>query len=214
MPFLAELRHPRARGQLQCEAAASIDRIGTTMHVTAAETPLILRPSDVLEGWAVACGRAPTQLILLIDGIVIGSTKDFLPQSEVEVPMPANSGSGWRISATTDGVEPGERMLQLGIQIEPRSHIRIVHEQPVIVVAQQPVKANEAWVSPSVLNAMATHAASMLRDRQSAEGYWLTSYTAGPRFEAAHLEMNTFLTAMMVDFLSPVARARGLDDAM
>jgi len=214
VPFLAELRHPRARGQLQCEAAASIDRIGTTMHVTAAETPLILRPGDVLEGWAVACGRAPTQLILLIDGIVIGSTKDFLPQSEVEVPMPANSGSGWRISATTDGVEPGERMLQLGIQIEPRSHIRIVHEQPVIVMAQQPVKANEAWVSPSVLNAMATHAASMLRDRQSAEGYWLTSYTAEPRFEAAHPEMNTFLTAMMVDFLSPVARARGLDDAM
>jgi hypothetical protein len=59
---------------------------------------------------------------------------------------------------------------------------------------------------------MADHAASVLRSRQSAAGYWLTSYTAGLRFEAPLPEMNTFLTAMMVDFLSPIARERSLGD--
>ena len=55
---------------------------------------------------------------------------------------------------------------------------------------------------------------SLLRERQSKEGYWLTAYTPRPRYEALQPEMNTFLTAMLVDLLSPIARERGLGDVV
>jgi hypothetical protein len=47
-------------------------------------------------------------------------------------------------------------------------------------------------------------AAAAVRAGQKEEGYWLTAYTSGPRFEDPRPEMNTFLTAVMVDLLDPV----------
>jgi hypothetical protein len=57
-------------------------------------------------------------------------------------------------------------------------------------------------------------AASVLKERQEAPGYWLTSYTSMARFEHPTREMNTFLTAVMVDLLDPVATAVGLDESV
>ena len=45
-------------------------------------------------------------------------------------------------------------------------------------------------------------------------GFWLTSHTKEPRYEAPQQEMNTYLTSMLVDLLSPVARQRSLDDVV
>jgi hypothetical protein len=155
---------------------------------------------------------------VLIDGIEIGSTKDFLPRVDVNEVMHTSSPSGWRISANTHGVSTGERVLQLAVRIEPRSDIRIVREQRVFVIAQEspgetvttPLKP----VSGTELDAMAERAASLLRERQSGYGFWLTSYTNGLRYEAQQQEMNTYLTSMLVDLLSPVARQRSLDDVV
>jgi hypothetical protein len=72
---------------------------------------------------------------------------------------------------------------------------------------QQPVSGPE-------LEAMAERAASLLREHQTEDGFWLTSYTNGSYYEAPRQEMNTYLTSMLVDMLSPIARQRGLDDAM
>ena len=69
-------------------------------------------------------------------------------------------------------------------------------------------------VSESELDAMAARAALLLRERQTGYGYWLTSYTRGLRYEAPQQEMNTFLTSMLVDLLSPIARQRSLDDVV
>src|SRR5205823_5554188 len=82
VPFLTELRHPRVGGELQCNAAGSIDRVGPTLRPAVGEIPR-LEPEAVLEGWALVGGRSPAQLLLLIDGIVIGSTQDFLPRVDV-----------------------------------------------------------------------------------------------------------------------------------
>ena len=95
-PFLTELRHPRARGGLQCDAVGSIDRVGQTQLPGTGEVP-DLETGAVLEGWALACGRTPAQLFVLIDGIVIGSTTDFLPRADVNEVMHTNSPSGWRV---------------------------------------------------------------------------------------------------------------------
>ena len=58
IPFLTELRHPRPRGNLQCDAVGSIDRVGTTLLHDSGKVPE-LEPGAVLEGWAHACGRTP-----------------------------------------------------------------------------------------------------------------------------------------------------------
>ncbi len=58
------------------------------------------------------------------------------------------------------------------------------------------------------------HAASVLEERQEVPGYWLTSYTGTARFEHPTREMNTFLTAVMVDLLDPVAKAAGLEESV
>ncbi len=217
IPFLTELRHSPARGDLQCGAVGSIERVGPTPLPGTGEIPL-LEAGTVLEGWALAGGRMPARLLLVIDGIIIGSTQDFLPRADVNEAMHTDSPSGWRVSARTWGVPPGERVLQLAVCVEPRSDVRIVREQRVFVTTPEP--ANEtATIPPNPapgpeLEAMATRAASLLRERQSGHGFWLTSHTTGLRYEAPQGEMNTFLTSMLVDLLSPVARQRSLDDVV
>jgi hypothetical protein len=217
VPFLIELRHPRARGELQCDALGSLERVGPALLPGTGDTPA-LASGAVLEGWALTCGRTPAQLLVLIDGIVIGSTRDFLPRVDVNEVMHTISPSGWRVSANTLGVSPGERVMQLAVRIEPRSDIRIVREQRVSVSAQKPPEETAALprkpASVSDLDAMAERAASLLRERQTGYGFWLTSYTTELHYEAPQQEMNTFLTSMLVDLLSPVARRRSLDEVL
>jgi hypothetical protein len=217
VPFLTELRHPPARGELLYDARGSLDRVGPTLLHSIEEVPK-LEPGAVLEGWALTGGRTPAQLLVLIDGIVIGSTADFLPRVDVNEAMHTTSPSGWRVSANMWGVSPGERVLQLAVRIEPRSDIRIIRDQRVFVIAQEPPE--EAATLPQKpasgpeLEAMAKRAAQLLRERQAGDGYWLTSYTNKLRYETPQQEMNTFLTSMLVDLLSPVARQRSLDDVV
>jgi hypothetical protein len=217
VPFLTELRHPPARGELLYDAHGSLDRVGPTLLHSIEEVPT-LEPGAVLEGWALTGGRTPAQLLVLIDGIVIGSTGDFLPRVDVNEAMHTTSPSGWRVSANMRGVSPGERVLQLAVRIEPRSDIRIIRDQRVFVIAEEPPGATATLpqkpASGPELDAMAERAASLLREHQTEYGFWLTSYTKDLRYEAPQQEMNTYLTSMLVDLLSPVARQRNLDDVV
>ncbi len=213
VPFLVELRHPPARGGLQCDTSGSIDRIGPAQFPGAGEVP-VLENGAVLVGRALICGRTPTNVLMLIDGIIIGSTSRFLTRADVHNVMHTTSPLGWQISANTLGVSPGVRILQLAVSVEP-GDIRIVREQRVFVSAGQPHEESalipQKPASGPELEAMAKHAAKLLQERQSEYGYWLTSYTAGLRYEAPQQEMNTFMTSMLVDLLSPIAHQRGLD---
>jgi hypothetical protein len=217
VPFLTELRHPRPRAYLQCDAIGSIDRVGATLLPGTGAVPN-LEAGALLEGRTLTCGRTPAELLVLIDGVVIGSTRNFLPRADVDELKHTSSPWGWRVAANTQGVSPGERVLQLAVNIEPGSDIRIVREQRVFVVAQQLPEESGAMPQKSAsgpeLDAMAARAASMLRERQSGYGFWLTSYTKRLRYEAPKQEMNTFLTSMLVDLLSPVARQLSLDDVV
>lgn len=214
VPFLTELRHPLARGELQCDATGWIDSVGPKLNPGATDVP-DLASGEMIEGWALTCGRTPAQLLVLIDGVVIGSTTDFTPRGDVNQVMHTTSASGWRMSANTLGVSSGERVLQIAARNEPRSDFRIIREQSVNVVGQDASEdaalMPQKPVSGPELEAMADRASAMLRERQAGDGYWLTAYTSGLVYKAPHQEMNTFLTSTLVDLLSPVARRRGLD---
>ena len=200
-PFVAELRHPPATRELRCGARGYIDRIGSTLAGTGAVREL--RQDTVLEGWAFACGRTPAQALVLIDGIVVGATDVFTPRPDVDKTWKTSSPTGWRITAATRGLTPGAHVLQLAVRMERKGDIRVIVEEPVTVA------------SPSDdLPGMAARAAKRLRDSQSDEGYWLTTFTQSTRYEAPQKELNTYTTSLLVDVLAPIARKRGLDGAV
>jgi hypothetical protein len=216
IPFVTELRHAPAPGELLCDAMGTIDRVGQTLLPSAGELPE-LYPGAVLEGWALACARSPAQALLLVDGVIIGTTTQFLPRADVDEAMHTRAPSGWRISANLWGVAPGERVLQLAVRVAPRSDFRIVREQHVTVRPQLLATTAEEPPQPlsnSTLESMAAHATSLLRDHQTDYGAWLTSHTKSLRYEAPQAEMNTFLTSTMVDLLSPLAHRQNLDAAL
>lgn len=216
-PFLTELLHPPARGELLCDAHGSIDRVGPAPLHDAGVIPN-LESGAVLEGWALTGGRTPAQLLMLIDGVVIGSTTEFLPRIDVNEAMHTTAPSGWRVIANTQGVSPGRRVLQLAIRVEPRSDIRIVRELRVSVIAHKPsgetMVTSQKLASATEVDEMAKRAASLLRERQSEHGFWLASFTNDLLYEAPQQEMNTYLTSVLVDLLSPIARERGLDESV
>ena len=61
---------------------------------------------------------------------------------------------------------------------------------------------------------MGERAVTLLREHQANLGYWPTAYTAGLSYDAPKPEMNTFLTARLVDLLSPIASERDLDEVV
>ncbi len=217
VPFLSELRHPRAPAELLHDTAGSIDRIGSTLNPRSGEIPQ-LETGAALEGWTLVDKRAPAQMSLLINGIVVGSTENFLPREDVNKVWPGAAPSGWSVSANVRGVPAGRQVLQLAVRIGSRSDLRIVREQPVFVIAPDLPRESSAVVQKPVpdseLDAMAERAATLLRERQSGEGFWLTAYTHGLQYEAPRQEMNTFLTSILVDFLSPIASRKNLSEAV
>jgi hypothetical protein len=156
-------------------------------------------------------------LLLLVDGVVIGATTQFLPREDVDAAMRTHAPTGWRITANLRGVATGEHVLQLAVRVEPRSDFRIVREQRVIVRAQPPAATAVEPPQPlpaSALESMAARAASLLREHQTDYGAWLTAHTKAPRYEAPQPELNTFLTATLIDLLSPLAQPQGLTTAL
>ena len=199
-PFIVELGHPPAPFELQCGTRGSIDRPRPALDGSGAVSEL--RPGAAIEGWALACGRTPAQVILLIDGRIVGATTQFFVRPDVNRALDVSAASGWSVPADTSRLVPGKHVLQLAVRVSPRSDIRILREQPVMVTA------------PPSLKALAALAARRLREDQAGPGYWLTDYTSRPRYVAPQKEMNTYLTSILVDLLAPVAPRLGLADVV
>jgi hypothetical protein len=195
-PFIVELEHPPAPFELQCNTRGSIDRPPPVLDGTGPVPEL--QPGMAVQGWALACGRTPAQVVLLIDGRVIGATAQFFVRPDVDRALHVTAASGWSVPADTSGLAPGKHVLQLAVRVSPRSDVRILREEPVMVTA------------PPSLKALAALAARRLREDQANPGYWLTNYTSSPRYVAPQKEMNTYLTSILVDLLAPVAHKLGL----
>lgn len=218
IPFLVELQHPPAAGELLFSPRGSLDLAGST-HVRTLEEVPDLQNGDALEGWALSGDRTPAQLIVLINGIVIGNTTEFLPRADVNAALQTTAPSGWHVNANIIGVPAGLQVLQLAIRMEPRSSFRIIREQTVnIIPVVAPILAadmlTQAAASDAELADMAEHASALLREHQSAKGYWLTTFTNQLSYQNPQPEMNTFLTAVMVDMLTPLSQKHGLEDLL
>jgi hypothetical protein len=218
-PFVAELRHERAPYDPAFTRWKGLSVRGSIDHVTGSSgrvdfvtpgTPLSL------EGWALADGRSPAALEVTLDGHLRGVTETFFDRPDVRAVLHVTSPAGWRIDLGTDGVGPGAHVLAAAARVHDSAMALPVARREITVVASPTELGNthSPLARDAYLGAAARDAVALLKSHQQETGSWLTSYTAAPRFEDPRQEMNTFLTAMMIDLLDPVAAAVGAGESL
>ncbi|MES2878020.1 MAG: hypothetical protein V4713_06310 [Pseudomonadota bacterium] len=151
------------------------------------------------------------RVILLHDGVQVGDKQTFKNDASIVFHISLHTGRNVMNffaldAATVKGMPNGDaRHLVIGL-----------HE--VRVEAVQASAAGDAQQGPPIkespgandarnvdLAQSARTATGLISRRQQIEGYWLTSHTREERFEHPRLEMNTFVTSMMIDILNSKA---------
>jgi hypothetical protein len=151
-------------------------------------------------GWALSGDATPGQVAISIDGETRSVfTRSFFDRPNIRGRPHEASPAGWRIPIDTTGLAPGEHTLTAFAWISERGERRFVGERKLTLTPAGTVTPNTAE-----LEASASTAVARLRGHQEGGGYWLTAYTNAARFEAPRHELNTFVTAFLVDLLQPM----------
>jgi hypothetical protein len=162
-------------------------------------------------GWALAGDATPWQVAVSIDGRKTIASETFFDRADVRETLRATSPAGWRIPLDTTGLAPGEHHLTAFAWPPGRQEGQYLEERTLTVTTS----SSGARVAPAGdLDQAFMTAAARLREHQQPPGYWLTAYTSQARFQEPHPEMNTFLTALLVDVLNPVAAASSLEESV
>ncbi len=221
-PFITSPQHGLAPPELTAEIRGSLDAIetggGATNEVSAGEAAFAT-------GWALAGDATPGQVAVMIAGRKTVATRAFSDRPDVRETLHAASPSGWRIPIDTAGLAPGEHRLTALVWAFEKGERHYLAERTLTVrsgpaagagTAPAGVEGGEAAARelPTDLDDDFRRAASLLREHQQPQGYWLTSYTSETRFHDPRPEMNTFLTALLVDLLNPLAATSGLEESL
>jgi hypothetical protein len=209
-PFVASLQHGIAPAELAIEMRGSIDGVETDAVETdameadgRAASAVTAGQKVVATGWALAGHATPWQVAVTVDGRPPVATHAFSERSDVRGALNEASPAGWRIPLSTAGLAPGDHHLTAFAWVSKKGDGYYLAERTLTV---RPAKQDLA-------DAFKT-AAARLRAHQQGPGYWLTAYTSEARFDKPRQEMNTFLTAVLVDLLDPLAATGGLDDVV
>jgi hypothetical protein len=198
-PFIASFRHGLAAADLAVRMRGSFDGIERDGHATSTITA---GQEAFAAGWALAGDATPAQVTVMIDGRQTIASSTFFDRADVRHMLPAASPAGWRIPLDTAALAPGEHHLTAFVSASSEGEGQYLDERTLTVR------------KPSDLNDDFRRAAAQLRAHQQAPGYWLTAFTSEPRFHEPRQEMNTFLTALLVDLLDPLAARTGLNDSL
>jgi hypothetical protein len=191
-PFIAELRHARAPFELTTSVRGFLDVFRLGYGAGGREIDLL--------GWAVADGHPPAEVAVLGDGRVVASTSAFGPRPDVSRTLGAKGVSGWRVVVPGSPLTPGKHAAAVLARAHPGGDTYLIAERHFEV--------------QTGLAGSAHGAADTLASRQQDPGYWLTSFTGQPRFEHPGVEMNTYLPAVMLDLLKPIANKAGLETSV
>ena len=201
-PFVAPLKHGLAPVELMTRTRGNLDVIEAggraASEVTAGE-------EVVAVGWALAGKATPWKVAVVVDGRQTVSSHDFYDRGDVRNAMRVASHAGWSIPIGTDGLAPGEHRLTALAWASERG--------PGYYLTERTLTVREPAADQDLEDAFRT-AAARIREHQQEPGYWLTAHTTAPSFQKPGREMNTFLTALLIDLLDPVAASGGLGDSL
>jgi hypothetical protein len=207
-PFVASLRQGLAPAELLTETRGSLDSIEADRRATSAVTA---GQEVVATGWALAGHATPWQVAVTIDGRPPVASHTFFDRSDVRATLHEASPAGWRIPLGTAGLAPGEHPLTAFAWASEKGEGSYLGERTLTVRRAEPAAQGAPGAD---LEAAFRTAAARIRAHQQGPGYWLTAYTSTARFLEPHPEMNTFLTALLVDLLDPLTATTDLDDSV
>jgi hypothetical protein len=202
-PIVTAIRNGLAPPDLAANVRGSFDAIqsgGRTISSIAAGQQV------AATGWALAGSATPWQVALSVDGHTGGASRAFSDRPDVRATLHETSPAGWRIELDTSGLAPGKHRVTAMAWAYEKGEGHYLDERELTVLAAAEADADLAQ--------SARRAAARLREHQQSAGYWLTAYTSETRFHDARPEMNTFLTALLVDLLNPLAVSSGLEDTL
>jgi hypothetical protein len=202
-PIVTAMRSGLAPPDLTANMRGSFDAIqsgGRTISSIAAGQQV------VATGWALAGSATPWQVALSVDGRTSAASRTFSDRPDVRATLHETSPAGWRIELDTSALAPDRHRLTAMVWAYEKGEGQYLDERELIVIAAAGADADLAQSSVT--------AAARLREHQQSAGFWLTAYTNEMRFHDARPEMNTFLTALLVDLLSPLAASSGLEDTL
>jgi hypothetical protein len=218
-PFIAELRHRRAPFELATEIRGNLDVAPSEGDGRDVAT----NKKIDFAGWAMADGHSPWEVIVLLDGAPAASTGNFSARPDVTRALRVTSPTGWHIELTPHDLTPGEHFFGILVRANEGGVVYYSTEGRFMTPAKNTgapdgtpdkIAARDENVLSEALTVSARRAAAILTSRQQAPGYWLTSFTDDTRFQNPRLEMNTFLTSLMVDILTPVAAEARLGESL
>lgn len=190
-PYVASLAGGRVPGNLWQPARGAFDRLeanGVPIdEIEVGQTVYAL-------GWTLFGGNGPLQVAVAIDGDTTPDvTRTFVDRPDVRQVVPHTGRAGWHIPIETANLTPGRHQLSVLAWSSETGGEFFIGSWPITVRATQ-----------RGLDAGFQLAAARILQHQQESGYWLTSFTTTTRFEQSGKEMNTYLTALMVDLLQPV----------
>ncbi|HTG32278.1 MAG TPA: hypothetical protein VLB76_05060 [Thermoanaerobaculia bacterium] len=212
-PFVTSFQHGLAPAELMIETRGGIDAIETNAIETdaieaggRAVSAITAGQKVVATGWALAGHATPWQVAVIIDGRPPVASHTFFDRPDVRGVLREASPAGWRIPLDTAGLAPGEHSLTAFVWASKKGEGSYLEKRKLTVLA--------APAAGEDLDEGFRTAAARLRAHQQGPGYWLTAYTSAARFQEPRQEMNTFLTALLLDLLDPLAATGGLGDSL
>ena len=179
------------------------------IHVGGHPVDIIAAGEEVAaEGWSLIGDATPFQVAVVIDGQKTVATRTFIDRRDVRQTLQQASAAGWGIPLGTEDLAPGEHRLSAFAWASANGKPLHFADRTLIV------RAASAPVRDQDLEAAARIAETRIREHQQGPGDWLTAYTGATRFEAPGHELNTFLTALLVDTLSPLEATGRLGDRL
>jgi hypothetical protein len=200
------LQHGLAPAELTIEMRGSIDAIETDAIEAGgrADSAVAAGQEVVASGWALAGHATPRQVAVVIDGRRTAASQTFFDRPDVRGVLHEASPAGWRIPLGTAGLAPGEHHLAALAWASENGEAHYLAERKLTVRTAPAADLDDGFRT----------AAARLRAHQQGPGYWLTAYTSAARFQEPRQEMNTFLTALLLDLLDPLAATGGLGDSL
>ena len=208
--FLAELKHPRAPTDLFRLVQGHIDAVDVVDGDSqSAETGDRISRFIEVAGWALADGRTPADVAVLVNGRAFAGASGFFHRPDVAKTLRTESPAGWLVRFPADRLAAGEHRLTVVVRADVGGEVRLLGERSFTLRADDPAAPEDRVLAKAFGRAL-----WRLEERQQANGSWLTDFTSGTSFTKPQRELNTYVNALMLDIAGPVAKAPPLQQML